>query len=80
MASEQNILVYGTWILPSAHKRKKIKTKNKELQHWNSDWQFGGFYTWLTKGSVEGSAWLVESEDLDFRATPLDVEMTPWVS
>lgn len=61
-------------------KRKKIKTKNKELQHRNSDWQFGGFYTWLTKGSVEGSIWLVESELLDFRATPLDVEMTPWVS
>lgn len=61
-------------------KEKKIKTKNKELQHRNSDWQFGGFYTWLTKGSVEGSIWLVESEDLDFRATPLDVEMTPWVS
>lgn len=61
-------------------KEKKIKTKNKELQHRNSDWQFGGFYTWLTKGSVEGSIWLVESEHLDFRATPLDVEMTPWVS
>ena len=76
--------VWCTWISnispTSSHKEnEKWNKKTKRLQHWTVSDNFG-FYTWLTKGSVDGSPWLVESVDLDFSETPVEVEMTPWVS
>ena len=64
----------------SSHKENKKSNKKRKgynIERWVTIFEF---YTWLTKGSVDGSPWLVESVDLDFSETPVEVEMTPWVS
>ena len=77
MCGVREFLIFLQHLLTKKTKNEIKKRKGYNIERWVTTF---GFYTWLTKGSVDGSPWLVESVDLDFSETPVEVEMTPWVS